>query len=206
MNDFYRSTAISTGHVVFRCAQGWRHGAGHPGDGLAAEHHSHRRCLSFAPVSFDENTPMLHGIDPETHTVPALHHPAIHADVDPAFIRVADNDVVRGADVTTAVTGVPEGRGKGFEIDIVAFLNAFQYRPVFDDFGGNQRGSFALFTPEAEQFKRMNAERQVQRETKPPHRLDGVGADSIACRITRDLIEDGHRTAALTQELDRKST
>src|SRR4030095_2814362 len=152
MNDFYWSTAISAGHVVFRCAQGRRHGARHPGDGLAPEYHGHRRRVSFVPMSFDENAPMLHGIDPKTHTVPALHHGAIHADVDPAFIGVADNDVVRGADVTTAVTGVPERRGKGFEIDIVAFLNAFQYRPVFDDLGGNQRGGFALFTPEAREL------------------------------------------------------
>ena len=83
---------------------------------------------------------MLHGIDPETHTVPALHHAAIDTHVDPALIGVADNDVVGGADVTATVTRVPERRGKGFEINIVAFLNAFQYRPVFDDFGGNQRG------------------------------------------------------------------
>src|SRR5262245_18336364 len=152
MNDFYWGAAISAGHVVFRCAKGWRHGAGHPGDGLAAKHHSHWSCLSFAPVSFDENTTMLHGIDPETHAVVALHHAANDADVDPALIRVADNDVVCGADVAAAIAGMPEGRRKGFEIYGVAFLNTIHYRPIFDDFGGNQRGGFALFSPQAKQF------------------------------------------------------
>jgi hypothetical protein len=47
----------------------------------------------------------------------------------------------------------------------------------------------------------MNVEGQVQREAKTSHRLDGVGADPIAWGITRDFIEDGHRTAALAQEL-----
>src|SRR5262245_26844807 len=88
---------------------------------------------------------MLHGIDPETHAVSALHHATIDADVDPALIRVADNDVVCGADVAAAIAGMPEGRRKGFEIYGVAFLNTIHYRPIFDDFGGNQPRRFCAF-------------------------------------------------------------
>ena len=145
--------------------------------------------------------PCFIGIDPETHTVSALHHAAIDTHIDPALIGVADNDVVRRADVTATVARVPEGRGKSFEIYGVAFLNAFQNRSVFDDLGGNQRGGFALVAPETKQFQGMNVEGQIQRETKTSHRLDGIGADPIACGITRDVIEDGHGTAALAQEL-----
>ena len=47
----------------------------------------------------------------------------------------------------------------------------------------------------------MNVEGQVQREAKTPHGLDGVGADPIARGIAWDFIEDGHRTAAFTQQL-----
>jgi hypothetical protein len=84
----------------------------HPGHRLAAEHDGHRGRLSSAPRASDENTSVLHGVDPETHAVSALHHPAIDAHVDPALIGIADNDVVRRADVAAAVTGVPERRGK----------------------------------------------------------------------------------------------
>src|SRR5512132_2442815 len=148
MNDLHGSAAKGAGHVVFRCAQGRRHGARHPGNRLATKHDRYRRCLSFTPVALDKNTPMLHGVDPETHTVSALHHPAIDTHVDPALIGVGDNDVVCRADVTATVTRMPEGRGKGFEIYGVAFLNAFENRSVFDDLSGNQRSGFAFFTPE----------------------------------------------------------
>jgi hypothetical protein len=87
------------------------------------------------------------------------------------------------------------------EIYGVAFLKAFENRSVFDHLGRNERGGFALVAPKTEQFQGMNVEGQIQCEAKTSHRLDGIGANPMACRITRDIIEDGHGTAALTQEL-----
>ena len=84
-------------------------------------------------MALDQNPAMLHRVDPETHAVTTLHHTAVDSHVDPALIGIADDDVVRRADVAAAVAGVPMGRRKCFEIYIVAFLNAFQDRPVFDD-------------------------------------------------------------------------
>src|SRR5262249_62431236 len=57
-----------------------------------------------------------------------MHHRAIAADVDPTFVRVSRDDDMTRADVSTAVSLLPERNGEFEKIDVISFVDVLHHR------------------------------------------------------------------------------
>ncbi len=95
---------------------------------IDAEAGDHGTGFSLVEIFLPLDASMLSRGNIHAHSVSTMHHYTIAADIDPTFVRISRDDDIAGADVSAAVSFVPEWDRKLEKIDIISLIDIFHYR------------------------------------------------------------------------------
>ena len=123
-----------------------------------------------------------------------MHHDAIAAEIDPAFVEIAADRDIERAQVTAAVALVPMRRGQRQKIDVLAFEDIFHQGSRIDDARRHQLRIVQALLPGVDELIAAVIERQMIGQTLAlERRIVDAGQDAPARWIVFDLIEEHRR-------------
>ncbi len=109
-NNFERFAAHASGIIVFRLAGGYFHLTEEPQERVRAETDRHRKRLSFVEIFLPVDIAVMARRNIKRQRIAIVHHHAIAAEIDPAFVRIAADGDIERAQVAPAVALVPMRR------------------------------------------------------------------------------------------------
>ena len=122
-----------------------------------------------------------------------MHHDSVAAEIDPAFVEIAADRDIEGAQITPAVAFMPMWRRQGQKIDVLAFEYVFQHRSRGDFARRDQLRPVQALLPGIDELIARVVERQmIGQALALQGRVVNAGEHAPARRIVFDLVEQ-HR-------------
>jgi hypothetical protein len=187
---FERLAAHAAGVVIFRLPAGNFHLSEKPQEWIGTETDSDRKWLSCVEIFLPVDIAVMPRRNIKRQGVMIVHHDAITTKIDPAFIRIAADGNVEGADVAAAIAFVPKRRGQRQDIDVLSLEDVLHHRPRADHSRRNQPGIVQTFFPRVDKLIPTIIERQMISEALALESwVVNAGQDPPARRIVYDLVE-----------------
>src|SRR5581483_7115925 len=133
-DDFDRRAFETAGVIEFRYAVVDLVAGNHEQHRILADGDDHGAALAALEIFIALNAAVFARRDVKTHGVLVVHHAAVGAEVDPAFIGIARGHQAGGADEPAAVELVHKRHGEFQQIDLVAGVDVLEDRAFAHDF------------------------------------------------------------------------